>query len=169
MANPTPYSHLYRLALVLATGLVLFMMIMITQTPASWNYEVWYRGAALVEMKSLPLVYGGNESCVECHEDEDEEMAEYAHKLLNCEGCHGPLTFHVRDGEKTADAVGKSDWQCLNCHQAQISKPSDYPQFPGDISKHENIKKKTLCVKCHSPHDPALSEEDEDGDDLFEF
>jgi len=172
MANPTPYAHLYRLGLVLITGLVLFMVIMISQTPASWNYEVWYRGDALIEIRALPIVHGDNASCVECHEDESEEAANYAHKPLNCEGCHGPLTLHVQDGEKIADAVGKSDWQCLNCHEAQISKPSDYPQFPGEISKHENIKKKTLCVKCHDPHDPALSEDDDDDEedeDVFSF
>ena len=32
-------------------------------------------------------------------------MAEYSHKPLNCEGCHGPLTIHVQDGEKIADAA----------------------------------------------------------------
>jgi len=168
MKNPTPFSHLYRLGLVLTAGLVFFMLIMITQTPASWNYEVWYRGDALADIKSLPIVHRGNDSCLECHEDEYDEMVEYAHKTLNCEGCHGPLTSHVLEGEKIADAVGKSDWQCLNCHQAQISMPTDHPQFPGDIIKHENIKKNTLCVKCHGPHDPALSEEAEE-EEIFEF
>ena len=167
MADPTPFSHLYRLGLVLITGIILFMMIMITQSPASWNYEVWYRGDAQAEIALLPIVHGGNESCVECHQDANEEMSEFTHRQLNCEGCHGPLTLHVRDGEKFADAVGKSDWQCLSCHAQQISLPTDHPQFPGDVPKHEDIKKDTLCVKCHDAHDPALSDDEEEDGFLF--
>lgn len=168
MANPTQFSHLHRLGLVLITGIVLFMILMITQSPKSWNYEVWYRSDAQAEIAALPIAHGDNESCVECHADENAEMAKFAHKQLNCEGCHAALTLHVRDGEKFADAVGKSDWQCLNCHQQLISIPTDHPQFPGDIAKHENIKKDTLCVKCHEAHDPALSD-DEEGEDAFVF
>lgn len=170
MANPTPVSHLYRLGLVLITGFVLFMLFIITQTPAGWNYEVWYRGnAALSELKALPIIHGSNKSCVECHEDEYETTTENAHKSLNCEGCHGPLTLHVRDGKKIAIARGKSDWQCLNCHQHQISKPSEYPQFPGKVVKHKNMREGVMCVKCHDPHDPALSASATDDEGGFDF
>jgi len=169
MATPTQYSHLYRLGLVLGAGFLLLLLLISLLTPPSWNYEVWYRGEALTDIKSLPIIHGDNVSCVECHADESEELAEFAHKSLNCEGCHGPLTAHVRDGEKVADAVGKSDWQCLNCHRKEISRPATHPQFPGDIKEHQHIKKKTMCVKCHDPHDPALSEESQEGEDSFEF
>jgi len=156
MNDPTPRSHLVRLGLLLTVLLAIFLGIKAWQVPDSWNYEVWYRGAAREEIAGLPSIHGGNESCRSCHEDAYDDATSFAHQNLNCEGCHGPLASHVRDGEKIADARGASNWQCLNCHEALISRPKDHPQYPGDIRRHKQRKEGVLCVKCHDPHDPAI-------------
>jgi len=155
--TPSPRSHLDRLALLLVVCLVAFLIIKDLATPASWNYEVWYRGDALAELQALPLAFGGNESCVECHDDEHEAMAEFKHQTLACESCHGALADHVKEGKKFADAkVDKSRTQCLLCHQVLISRPKDFPQFSMDIRRHKTMKETTVCVKCHDPHEPAI-------------
>jgi len=154
--DPSPKSHLIRLGLLFAAGLIIFLSIKSWQTPASWNHEVWYRGAAREDIANLPSVHGGNQSCQSCHEDAYDDATSYAHHNLNCEGCHGPVTLHVIDGEKIADAKGASNWQCLNCHSELISKPESFPQYPGNIRRHEQRKEGVLCVKCHDPHDPSI-------------
>jgi hypothetical protein len=157
-----PYSHLVRLVLVLLGAMIVFGMLAIAEIPPSWNYDVWFRSDAASDIAALPVIHGDNESCAKCHEDEYGTAATHAHKNLNCEGCHGPLTVHVRNGEKAAEAVGASDWQCLNCHEDKISLPEHHPRFPGDVGKHQNIRQGTMCVKCHDPHDPTLSAEAEE-------
>ena len=156
MKKTSPRSHLYQLGIVLVASVIGFIVVKSFAMPRSWNYEVWYRQDALGDMEHLPLIHGGNESCIECHEEEYNDATSYEHKTLNCEGCHGPLTFHVRDGEKIANATGKSNWQCLNCHEEEISRPKDHPQFPGDVRRHEDLLEDSSCVRCHDPHDPSV-------------
>lgn len=153
--DPSPRSHLVRLGLVFAVGLAVFFSIKAWQTPETWNEEVWYRGAAREDIANLPSVHGGNQSCQDCHEDAYDDATSYAHENLSCEGCHGPLSLHVRDDEKIADArPGASNWLCLNCHSPLISRPTDHPQFSSDVRRHEEKTEAAQCVKCHDGHDP---------------
>ena len=153
---PSPSAHLIRLAMVLVAGFIIFVGLKIWQTPDTWNFEVWYRGGTLEDMKKLPRIHGGNESCKSCHADEYEDATSYKHKTLNCEGCHGELSKHIKDDKKIGDAKGKDNWVCLNCHEERISRPKDHKQFPGKVKRHQGIKAGTFCVKCHDPHDPAM-------------
>lgn len=163
MSNPSSRSHLYRLGAVLVLGFVGFLALKAIATPASWDFEHWYRGDAKTEIASAPLVYGGNESCQECHADQLKELNELKHKTVSCESCHGALADHVRNGEKTAAARvdDDSNWQCLNCHEALISRKlvdnrPDFPLFKVDrVPEHEEVAKGALCMVCHNPHDPA--------------
>lgn len=157
MTNPSSRSHLYRLGMVLGAAFILFLVIKSLATPASWNYESWYRGDALSDMASEPLAHGGNESCVYCHQDAVKRVKKLRHKRLSCEGCHGALADHVRDGEKIADAIviTESRWQCLNCHSQLISKPKGFPQFTMEVNKHAELEEKTVCLNCHDAHDPT--------------
>jgi len=163
MSSPSSRSHLYRLGAVLVIGFVGFLALKAIATPASWNFEDWYRNDAKKEIASGPLVYGGNESCQTCHADELQELNEFKHKTVSCESCHGALADHVRDGEKTAAAKvdDGSNWQCLNCHEELISRKlvnnrTDFPQFRvGRVEEHEEVAKGMLCQACHNPHDPA--------------
>lgn len=158
MSSPSPRSHLYRLGAVLVIGFVGFMVVKAIATPASWNYERWFREDSLKDIASYSLAYGGNESCQTCHAEEDEELLGANHKSLSCESCHGALADHVRDGKKiaTAKVDDESTWQCLNCHETLVTRRPDFPQFSTDqIPEHEEVAKGALCLVCHFPHDPA--------------
>lgn len=164
MSNPSPKSHLYRLGAVLILFAVGFLTVKSWATPDSWDYEHWYRGDALKDNAALPIIYGGNDSCQTCHESVNEELAEYRHKTLSCESCHGALADHVRMDKKFADAkVDRSRWQCQNCHAERINRPSDLPQFSKtgeigkEVKKHQKLDDKTPCLKCHEAHDPAAA------------
>lgn len=141
-------------------GLIFFLIVKWLATPSNWNFEVWYRGDALVELATKKPVFGGNESCAACHQDVIDFARSEPHQNLLCETCHGPLTKHVEDGEKIADAIVVSDssWQCLNCHQKLLGKPEDYPQFAQNpklrrVRKHKKLTEDALCLRCHGPHD----------------
>ena len=165
MSNPSPRSHLYRLGILLVVFFVAFLVIKDLATPASWNYEGWFRGAALEEGKAKPSAYGGivdiavsdrNEACRSCHKDDEKKLRKLKHRTLSCESCHGALADHAREGKKTADApVDKSRGQCMNCHAALISRPKDFPQFTMEVKKHRRLEEETLCLKCHGAHDPT--------------
>lgn len=164
MANPSPRSHLYRLGIVLVVFFIVAGSIGWWAIPDSWNFEIdnWYRGAAVNDTAAQPLVYGGNESCVECHEKASEMVAAKRHSGLSCESCHGALGDHVRADKRFAAAkVDKGRWQCENCHAEQINRPADFPQFSktGDIGKevkkHMRLDDATPCLKCHDAHDPT--------------
>lgn len=158
MNNPTPRSHLYRLGIILVACAIGFLGLKSLATPASWNYVVWYRGDNQEDMKKLPLIHGGNDSCQSCHEEEHESVSEFEHKTLNCESCHGPLTDHVQGDKKIADAIlmDDSNWQCMNCHRELISRPEGFPQFTNEVKRHKTMQEGSLCLKCHEGHDPSI-------------
>lgn len=160
----TRFSHLYRLCILFVVFFVVAALVRWWATPASWNYEFdrWYRLDAEKQEASSPLVYGGNESCKECHAAADKKLNKFHHKKLSCESCHGPLADHVREGKKIAAAiVDRSRWQCENCHLEQINRPKGFPQFSKTgqygkfVRKHSELDDKTLCLQCHDAHDPT--------------
>lgn len=165
MTNPSPRSHLYRLAIILVAGGLGFLALRAAGTPASWDYQQWFRMAALEEMKARPLVYGGiddldpskrNESCVGCHAEEHDEAATLSHRTVSCEVCHGALGDHVGGESKIADATvdSETNWQCLNCHRALISRPESFPQYR-PVATHAELEGDEWCGICHAPHDPT--------------
>ena len=158
MATPGPRAHLVRLAAILAVAVVAFLIIKVIATPASWDFENWYRTDALTLNASYEVVYGGNDSCVACHEESNKELAEFKHQALSCESCHGALGDHVKDGAKVADAHvdDETTWQCLNCHEARVNKPADFPQFDKiKIKEHGEMEPDMVCLACHAAHDPT--------------
>ena len=157
MSDPSSRSHLHRLGFLLVVGFIGLLVVKAVMTPSSWNYEVWYRGDVLTDAANQPLVHGGNDSCRDCHADQVNQVKKLKHKRLSCESCHGPLTDHVRDGEKTADAkvITESVWQCLNCHGELDAKPRGFPQFTSEVNKHTSLEEGTVCLKCHDAHDPT--------------
>lgn len=164
MPNASPRSHLYRLGIVLVAFFIVAGSIGWWAIPDSWNFEVdnWYRRDSLQDIAALPMAYGGNESCQECHQAADKKLAKFKHNGLSCESCHGPLADHVREGKRFAAAkVDKGRWQCENCHAEQINRPEDLPQFSraGEIGKfvkkHKLLDDKKPCLECHDAHDPT--------------
>ena len=158
MSQPSPKAHLVRLAAVLATALVAFLVFKAVATPSSWNYKGWYRNDALTLNASYALAYGGNASCVTCHQDVTDEAAQFKHQALSCESCHGALADHVSNDQKTGDAFvdDETTWQCLNCHEAMVNKPEGFPQFDKKKSEiHRELDDETVCIACHMPHNPT--------------
>ncbi len=159
MSVPSSRTHLFRLGIVLVFALIGFVVVKTIATPASWNYEEWYREDALKEIASYPLVYGGNESCQTCHAEEHKELPAFKHRTVSCETCHGAVADHVRDGRKIAAAKvdDESNWQCLNCHQTLVTRRAGFPQFSTDrFPEHKQVAKGMLCAACHNAHDPTL-------------
>lgn len=174
MPDPAPTTHLYRLGLVLVAAFVVFLGLMALLSPASWNYDMgyWHRAAALEEMATQPLVYGGitslspskrNAACKSCHKDATKEIRKLKHKAVSCEACHGALADHVQEGKKVAEArIDRSTGQCLSCHEDFINKPAAFAQFKTTekFNKHRRFKAGeykpgTTCFKCHEAHDPT--------------
>ncbi len=164
MSGPSPTSHLYRLGIVLVVFFTAAILIGWWAVPSSWNFDLdnWYRKDALIDIASKPLVYGGNESCKDCHQPAMKKLAKFEHAGLSCESCHGPIVDHVRGNKRFAAAkVDKSRWPCENCHLEQINRPEGFPEFSktGEIGKfvkkHKRLNKKTLCLECHDAHDPT--------------
>ncbi len=158
MSLPSPKAHLVRLAVLIVGFIFIFLIVKQVATPVSWNYKDWYRGDALALNESYEVVYGGNDSCNTCHEEVNKEFAEFKHQALSCESCHGALADHVKEGVKIADAQvdDQSTWQCLNCHDARVNKPANFPQYENIKNEsHRDIEPDTLCISCHSSHDPT--------------
>lgn len=158
MSLPGPKAHLARLAAVLGTALVAFLIFKALAVPHDWNYKDWYRTGALELNASYEVAYGGNASCVTCHEDVSQEFSQMKHQALSCESCHGALADHVKDGAKIAAAHMEDEdtWQCRNCHEARVNRPANFPQFDKiKITEHKEMDPEMLCISCHSPHDPT--------------
>lgn len=163
MKMPSRHSHLLRLGFLLAVALIVFVVARTMARPPSWNDVAWYRADSLVDMKNLPMTYGGNESCQTCHKEETAALAGPGHWKLSCESCHGPLINHVKNNEKIGDAIviNESASQCLNCHAEQISKPNDFPQYRYQHGERKARGQKSqrggkFCLDCHKPHSPDL-------------
>jgi Zn-finger protein len=156
-------SHLVRLGIVLVLAFTAFLVARTLAKPPSWNDVVWYRADSLDDMKKLPLIYGGNESCGSCHGTELEVQLGPGHLNLSCESCHGPLADHVLVDKKIGDAIviNESAWQCMNCHSIQINRPAGFPLYRyqhGEIEVRKRKSKKggKFCLDCHDPHAPEL-------------
>jgi len=162
-AKFTRWSHLLRLGIIAAAGLVGFITFRIMATPPSWNTEVWYRADSLKEIRDLPQAYGGNASCNPCHGQELSVQLGPGHLGLSCESCHGALADHVTGEIKTGDAVviTESEWQCMNCHREQINRPANFPTYRYQHSENRVRRQKSerggrYCLDCHDPHTPEL-------------
>jgi len=158
MRQPSPKAHLYRLAGLLIIGLIGFSVVKAVATPASWDYEHWYRADAVKDIAAEPLAYGGNEACVSCHPKQHKDLVAFNHKTLSCESCHGALADHVKGGQRIAAAKvdNDSNWQCLNCHEKLVNRPAGFPQFSTEENDaHKEVAANAmLCVMCHDAHNP---------------
>ena len=170
--NPSPRAHVYRLLAVLAVAGTIFLVVKWLATPASWDFDAWYRTGALEDLKHQPLAFGGNMSCMAstCHEDERyliedaqsehrlrHEMLRWAtHKTLACEACHGPLQDHASDGKKIAKAIiVRENTLCLRCHERRLGRDA-VAHVSETFEYHEalDVTRESTCVDCHNPHEP---------------
>ena len=143
-------SHLIRLAgliVVLALGFLLFRSLLV---PDSFGVYGHYRGDALGEVASQPIVHAGRAACEECHVDVVEARAGGGHERLSCEVCHGPLATHA---EAPLDVVPErpDGAPCQDCHGASAYRPADFPQV--DVADHAMGE---ACDGCHDAHRPGF-------------
>jgi len=117
-------------------------------TPQSFGQYGFYRGAALTELRSRPVVFAGKKECESCHSDQAQKLAKYAHKTLSCEGCHGAGQAHAEDFDLKLAALDYS--HCLRCHEANPSRPKWHKQV--SVKDHYPGEK---CTGCHVPHAPS--------------
>jgi hypothetical protein len=116
-------------------------------TPASFGDLGWYRGEALVELRSRPLVYAGKQACDECHSDQLQKLAKFEHKTLSCEACHGVSREHAENPDILPAKLTGS--HCIRCHEANPSRPKWFKQIV--VKDHYAGK----CIECHLPHQPS--------------
>jgi hypothetical protein len=140
-----------RLAAVFAMGAVVFVAVRAAVIPKSFGEYGPYRGAALREITSQPVVFAGHETCEGCHPDILDVKSKGVHARVNCESCHGPQAKHADDpgtGKPPRPDVAKL---CVRCHSENIAKPSGFPQV--NAKEHSGGQ---ACNSCHNPHSPGF-------------
>jgi len=60
-------EHIVRLAVACAVVLVLFLLVRAHFIPKSFGQYGHYRGDALAELSSKPVVFAGHQTCEQCH------------------------------------------------------------------------------------------------------
>ncbi len=175
--NTSPWSHIYRVILLLVIVAVGFVAVRGLAIPSSWDSERFFRKDSLDELQLQPMKIGGNASCggASCHDQ--ERVAKHktqlatvgrgSHKGLACENCHGPLSDHVSGDKKIASAViDRENKLCLGCHDKLISRPKNFAQFDTEKTGHWyfDVEITTPCRDCHSPHNPRQMAKKKDKD-----
>jgi cytochrome c3-like protein len=117
-------------------------------TPTSFKQYGWYRGDALVELRSHEPVFAGKKACEECHSDEFQKLNKHEHKGLSCESCHGPGREHADNPDIKLAVLTYS--HCVRCHEANASRPKWHKQI---VTKTHYPGSK--CTECHVPHMPS--------------
>jgi Cytochrome c554 and c-prime len=144
-------AHLIRVAGVFLLGAVAFAAIRATVIPKSFGRYGPYRGAALAEITSHPIVFAGHDVCESCHSDVQEIKAKGVHAGVNCESCHGPQSKHAEDPAAIQPTLPNIATLCVRCHSQNAAKPTGFPQVNAqDHSQGES------CKTCHEPHSPGL-------------
>jgi uncharacterized CHY-type Zn-finger protein len=147
-------GHLFRLAAVFIAGVLVFVVLRGLLVPHSFGQYGHYRGDAISEVASKPVVFAGHQVCEGCHTDVLEIKVKGKHGRVACESCHGALAAHADDPsvqpEKLDTAV-----LCVRCHEASNAKPKWYPQV---VSSDHAAG--LACNTCHQPHSPAIESSD---------
>lgn len=146
--RPGHARHVVRVAVLFATGFVLFLVLRWAFVPKDFGVRGFYRDGALAEIAAKTPVFAGRDQCVVCHADTVDEKSK--HLKLSCEGCHGAQAAHV--GDPTTIKPPKLDERalCLRCHAKLEARPATHPQIDSD---HGGDGK---CTECHKPHHPQL-------------
>jgi len=142
--------HLVRAALLLAAGVLLFLVVRAILVPKGFGELGHFRTGALADNSQRPLAFAGSAACAECHADVVETRKGGKHENVGCEACHGALAGHAAD-PSTAPPRPDPDSVCLVCHLGNVAKPSWFPQV--DPKEHGGGG---ACGDCHKPHNPGI-------------
>jgi predicted CXXCH cytochrome family protein len=147
-------EHLLRLAVVMAGGLVLFVILRAIFIPEDFGRLGHYRAAAADDARAQPVVYAGHQVCAECHDSEANTRSAGSHASVTCETCHGPLATHAAEPGQAVLARGDARELCVRCHAANTGKPKWYKAVT--VVHHAGEEP---CITCHQPHSPRISTE----------
>jgi hypothetical protein len=145
------WIHLVRPALVLIAGMGVFLIIRAAVVPKGFGKYGHYRPAALELVRSHPVGYAGQETCVMCHDEQATARAAGKHAHVACEACHGPLAKHAGDPGANVPKLPDVANLCRRCHEKDAAKPTNFPQVA--TVEHSGGE---LCNSCHQPHNPHL-------------
>lgn len=145
-------SHLYRMALLFAAGLLAFLVLRAVMVPKGFGRYGHFRAGALTDVRSLPISYAGRAACADCHSDIVDMRKGSLHAQIGCEACHGPLEAHAADPDTTKPQLPNGRALCLGCHLENVAKPASFPQV--DPKEHGDAGP---CTSCHNPHHPEIS------------
>jgi len=139
--------QLARLAIVAVLIVGLFLTARYFLVPPSFGQYGFFRGDALEEIAANARVYGGRESCEECHSEQVEAVAQAEHRTVSCEACHGVGSAHAEDPDQPV--AKPTDGLCMRCHGTDPSRPAWIRQI--EIKEHYEG---SHCRVCHVPHQP---------------
>lgn len=145
-------EHLFRLASVFITGVILFAAVHALLVPRSFGRYGHFRGDAMQEIAARSASFAGHQTCETCHSAVFDLKSKGRHARVACESCHGALANHADDPSiqpKKLDAAVL----CVGCHEASSAKPKWFPQVVSE--KHSSG---VSCDTCHHPHSPAIEE-----------
>lgn len=145
------WVHLIRPALVLIAAMGIFLGVRAAVIPKDFGKYGHYRPAALDLVRSRPIAYAGQETCVMCHDDQAKVRASGKHAHVSCEACHGPLAKHADDPEANVPKLPEVADLCRRCHEKDAAKPKSFPQVV--TAEHSAGM---ACNSCHVPHNPHL-------------
>lgn len=149
--RPSRYQHIYRVAGLFAAGFIVFTIVRWALVPADFGVYGFYRGGALQDARALPVRYGGEAACLDCHSGVDDERKGVRHEKIKCEACHGPLAGHAAGDDANKPRALNPRLLCLSCHTQIAGKPSFVPQVvPADHGGDGP------CAECHKPHRPKI-------------
>jgi transcription elongation factor Elf1 len=144
-------EHLVRLAAVMAIVLIAFVIVRTAVVPRSFGEYGHFRGAAIAEIASRPIVHAGHQTCETCHSDIAEVKKQGKHVVVACEACHGALAAHADDPASVTPAKLDTAILCARCHEANSAKPKWFPQV---VTADHSAG--LPCDTCHQPHKPKI-------------
>jgi hypothetical protein len=145
------WAHLIRPAVVLVIGLGIFLIARAAIVPKGFGRYGHYRPGALELVRSKPISYAGQDTCVLCHDDQAKVRAAGKHAHVSCEACHGPLAKHADDPGALKPKLPDVANLCRTCHEKDAAKPPSFPQVV--TAEHSGG---APCNTCHVPHNPHL-------------
>ena len=144
-------AHLIRPAVVLLAALAIFLAVRSAIIPKAFGQYGHYRPGALALVRSHPIAFAGQDTCVMCHDEQATVRAAGKHAHVACEACHGPLAQHADDPTAHVPKLPDVADLCRRCHEKDAAKPASFPQVA--TADHSGGM---ACNGCHQPHNPHL-------------
>ena len=142
--------QLTRLTIAFAIFISLFLLLRHFLIPDTFGQYGHYRGASLEDNAAVEIHYAGQQACLECHQDIEDQKIQDVHSDIHCETCHGPGQKHIVSGEASDILKPAGREFCGSCHAKNAAKPKD-AIFQVNLAEH-NVGKN--CTECHNPHQP---------------